>query len=185
MPPCKRAKAEPLPRSSQIPNTGRTFLLTCRRKRLIRRGKVYNLSILRTASGALRHGERRCTNVNFPALAAGGVLLLHLLFIIWVMLGAFVTLGRPLLRWLHLGSLVWGILVEILPWSCPLTPLENWLRTRAGMGSYQGGFLLHYLDALVYPDIPPSLLTLGGIAVCFFNFGIYAMRFRHRHISGW
>lgn len=123
--------------------------------------------------------------MNFPSLAAAGVLLLHLLFIVWVMLGAFVTRSRPLWRWLHLASLVWGILVEVLPWPCPLTPLENWLRNRAGMGSYQGGFLLHYLDALVYPDIPPGLLTVGGIAVCLFNFGIYAARFRHRQISGW
>jgi hypothetical protein len=123
--------------------------------------------------------------MNFPALAAGGVLFLHLLFIVWVVLGTLVTRSRPLLRWLHLGSLVWGILVEVLPWPCPLTPLENWLRNRAGTGSYQGGFLLHYLDALVYPDITPGLLTVGGIAVCLVNFGIYTARFRRRQISGW
>ncbi len=90
------------------------------------------------------------------------------------MFGALFTRARPLPRWLHLGSLVWGVLVEILPWPCPLTPAENWLRTRAGIGSYQGGFLLHYLDALVYPDVPPGLLTIGGVAVCLFNLGIYA-----------
>ena len=123
--------------------------------------------------------------MNFPSLAAGGVLLLHLLFIIWLMLGAFVTRGRPLLRCLHLGSLLWGILIEILPWSCPLTPLENWLRNQAGMGSYQGGFLLHYLDALVYPDIPPALLTLAGVAVFLLNLGVYAARFRRRGLTGW
>ena len=123
--------------------------------------------------------------MNFPALAAGGVLLLHLFFIVWVMLGTLVTRSRPLLRWLHLGSLVWGILVEVLPWPCPLTSLESWLSNRAGTGSYQGGFLLHYLDALVYPDIPPGLLTVGGIAVCLLNFGIYTARFRRRQISGW
>src|SRR5713101_3237692 len=75
------------------------------------------------------------------------------------------------------GIREWGVLVEILPWPCPLTPAENWLRTRAGLGPYQGGFLLHYLDALVYPDVPPGLLTVGGVAVCLFNLGIYAVRF--------
>src|SRR5713226_3165887 len=44
-----------------------------------------------------------------------------------------------------------------------------------------GRFSLHYLDALVYPDIPPTLLTVAGVAVCLFNFGIYAVRFRRRH----
>src|SRR5438477_4318948 len=48
---------------------------------------------------------------------------------------------------------------EILPWACPLTPRENWLRVHAGGTAYQGGFLLHYLAALVYPDVPPGPLT--------------------------
>src|SRR5205809_391089 len=89
------------------------------------------------------------TNDVYSALAAA-ILGLHLLFILWIVFGAAVTRCRPLLRWLHLGSLVWGILIEILPWTCPLTWAENWLETRAGIAPYQGGFLLHYLDALVY-----------------------------------
>ncbi len=93
---------------------------------------------------------------------------------------------RPVLRWLHLGCLVWGILIEILSWTCPLTWAENWLETRAGIAPYQGGFLLHYLDALVYPNIPPGLLTGLGVAVCVVNLAIYAMRFHgRRRLAGW
>jgi len=110
---------------------------------------------------------------------------LHLLFILWVVFGALFTRRRPLLRWVHLGSLAWAVLVEILPWPCPLTPAENWLRSHAGLAAYQGGFLLHYLDALVYPDVPPDLLTLAAVTVCVFNLGIYALRFRRRHVAGW
>ena|SRR5438477_13022092 len=86
---------------------------------------------------------------------------------------------------LHLGSLVWGILIEILPWTCPLTWAENWLETRAGIAPYQGGFMLHYLDALIYPNIPPGLLTGFGVAVCIVNLGIYARRFQRREVVGW
>ena len=119
------------------------------------------------------------------ALAAV-ILALHLLFILWVLFGVTVTSRRSVLRWLHLGCLVWGILIEILPWTCPLTWAENWLETRAGIAPYQGGFLLHYLDALVYPNIPPGLVTGLGVAVCVFNLGIYAMRFhRRRLLAGW
>jgi hypothetical protein len=118
-------------------------------------------------------------------MAATGVLALHLLFILWVMLGALVTRRRPFLRWAHIASLIYGILLEILDWSCPLTPMENWLRGHAGTPTYQGGFLLHYLDALVYPDAPPSLLTVCGVAVCLFNLGIYAVRFQRRRGAGW
>lgn len=123
--------------------------------------------------------------MNLYSIAAAGVLGLHLLFIVWVMFGALVTRRRPFLRWLHLGSLVWGTLVEILPCTCPLTPAENWLRIRAGVGSYRGGFLLHYLDVLVYPDVPPSLLVLCAVVVCLFNLGVYAVRFLRRRVAGW
>src|SRR5437870_9917017 len=95
------------------------------------------------------------------------------------------THRRPLLRWLHLASLVWAIAVEILPWACPLTAVENWLQVHAGGATYEGGFLFHYLDVLVYPDVPPGLLTACGVAVCLFNLGIYIARYRRRHVASW
>ena len=68
------------------------------------------------------------------------VLFLHALFIVWVVFGAFLTRSRPVLRWLHIVSLIWGILTEVLSWLCPLTVLENWLEGKAGVQPYQGGF---------------------------------------------
>jgi hypothetical protein len=114
--------------------------------------------------------------VSFYSVLASSVLVLHLVFILWVVLGAFFTNSRVVLRWLHVASLVWALLVEILPWSCPLTVLENWLEQRAGVQPYQGGFLLHYLDRIVYPDIDPAWLAAGGIAVCLCNSAWYARR---------
>jgi len=100
-------------------------------------------------------------------------LFLHALFIVWVVFGAFLARSRPLLRWLHIASLVWGILIELFPWPCPLTLLENWLEGKAGIQPYQGGFLLHYLDKLVYPDISATALTVAGVIVCGMNLGFY------------
>jgi|SRR5579864_1302001 len=93
----------------------------------------------------------------YTALAVG-VLFLHILFILWVVFGALFTRSRPWLRWFHIASLVWGIFTETLPWPCPLTIAENWLEGRAGVEPYQGGFSLHYLDALVYPNISGTVL---------------------------
>ncbi len=76
--------------------------------------------------------------------------------------GAVFTRSRPILRGLHIVSLIWGILTELLPWPCPLTMLENWLEQKAGVEPYQGGFLLRYMDKLVYPDI--SAIALGRSA---------------------
>src|SRR2546425_8561178 len=101
------------------------------------------------------------------------ILLLHALFILWVVFGALLTRSRPVLRWLHIASLVWGILTEMLPWPCPLTLLENWLEGQAAIEPYQGGFVLHYLDKLVYPDISPTVLTVVGVAVCAVNLAFY------------
>jgi uncharacterized protein DUF2784 len=99
-----------------------------------------------------------------------------MLFILWVVFGALLTLSRPVLRWLHIVSLVWGILTELLPWPCPLTVLENWLEAKAGVQPYQGGFLLNYLDKVVYPDISASALTVAGVLVCVLNLAVYGHR---------
>src|SRR5215475_14394605 len=111
---------------------------------------------------------------NIYSMLAVATLLLHGLFTLWVIFGALVTRSRPLLRWLHIASLVWGILTELLPWPCPLTLLENWFEASAGVEPYQGGFLLHYLDKLVYPDISATILTTAGVLVCALNLGLYA-----------
>lgn len=112
----------------------------------------------------------------YSALASS-TLAAHLLFILWVIFGAILARSRPVLRWLHVACLIWGILVELLPWECPLTLLENWLESRAGAVPYQGGFMLHYLDKLVYPDISVTLLTIAGVAVCALNLGLYGCAF--------
>jgi len=110
---------------------------------------------------------------NFHSALAVSVLFLHALFVLWVVFGALLTRSRPILRWLHIASLVWGILTELLPWPCPLTLLENWLEDKAGVQPEQGGFLLHYLDRLVYPDISPTVLTVVAVSVCALNLTLY------------
>src|SRR2546428_12850926 len=100
---------------------------------------------------------------NFCSALATAVLFLHGLFILWVIFGALLARGRPMLRWLHVASLIWGILTELLPWSCPLTVLENWLEGRAGIEPYQGGFMRHYLDRLCSRDFSATGLSGAGV----------------------
>ncbi len=113
---------------------------------------------------------------SFYSVLAVVALLVHALFILWVIFGAFLTRSRPLLRWLHIASLLWGIATELLPWPCPLTVLENWLETKAGVEPYQGGFLLHYLDKIVYPDISATTLTIAAVIVCALNLAFYGRK---------
>src|SRR6201982_2764581 len=116
------------------------------------------------------------TAPNLYSALAPAVLFLPALFIVWVVFGALFTRSRPILRWLHIVSLIWGILTELLPWPCPLTLLEHWLEQKAGVEPYQGGFLLHYMDKLVYPDISAAVLTVAGMLVCAFNLAVYGRR---------
>ena len=110
---------------------------------------------------------------NIYSALAIFVLFLHTLFIVWVIFGALLTRSHPILRWLHISSVVWGILTELLPWPCPLTVLESWLERSAGVEPEQGGFLLYYLDKLVYPDISPTTLTTAGVLICILNLAFY------------
>jgi uncharacterized protein DUF2784 len=116
--------------------------------------------------------------MQFYYVLACVVIAVHALFILWVIFGAVVTRRHPLLRWLHIASLLWGIWIEAGPWPCPLTEVEHWLQVRAEVNSYRGGFLLHYLDRIVYPNISPVWLTEAAVVVAIVNLGVYAQRYR-------
>lgn len=119
--------------------------------------------------------------MNVYQVLAEGVLAIHLLWIIWAIFGWLVTARRPVLRWLHILSLLYSILIETLPWPpCPLTMAEQRLESLAGIRPYREPFLVHYLVAAVYPDVSPRLLTVCALAVCLFNLGLYVFRWRER-----
>lgn len=84
-------------------------------------------------------------------LLADLVALLHLAFILFALLGGLLALRWRWAPWVHLPAMAWGALLEIRRWSCPLTPLEKWLRTAAGGAAYPGGFIEHHLTPLLYP----------------------------------
>ncbi len=80
---------------------------------------------------------------------AVSVLSLHAVYIAWVTFGAFFTRDRPRLATLHVATLVYGVIIEIFGFWCPLTAFKTWLEVRGGVSAYRGRFLLHYLDAVV------------------------------------
>jgi hypothetical protein len=112
---------------------------------------------------------------------ADAVLLLHLAFILFVVLGGWLVAIRPKLVWLHLPVVAWGASVEFFGLTCPLTPLENWLRDRGGESGYSGGFIDHYLMPLMYPAglTRGMQLVLGGMVVAI-NLAAYAVIWRRR-----
>ena len=81
-------------------------------------------------------------------LAADAVVLVHLAFIVFVVAGALLLLRDARWAWLHAPAALWGAYAELTATLCPLTPLENALRRRAGAAGYEGGFVEHYLIPL-------------------------------------
>jgi Protein of Unknown function (DUF2784) len=114
---------------------------------------------------------------ELDSAAVSLVLIAHLLWILWVIVGAFWTRNRPLLAWFHIASLVWGIVAELGPWACPLTLAEEFLEAKSGIDPDRGGFIARYVDAIVYPDLPEVLLVWFGVVVCTVNLAIYGRRY--------
>jgi hypothetical protein len=99
---------------------------------------------------------------------------LHLLFVVFVVIGGLLALRWRWVAWLHLPAAIWGALIEFAGWVCPLTPVEKALRARAGGAGYEGGFIEHYLIPVLYPGaLTRDLqLALGG-AVILINVLVY------------
>lgn len=116
--------------------------------------------------------------MNVDLWLAAGVLIVHLLFILWVIFGAIFTRGHRILAGLHVGCLIYAVVIEAGPWYCPLTKLEDYFRERAGAPVYREPFLVHYLEMLVYPNVPELLLVWCAAAVCGINLIVYARRLR-------
>jgi len=85
-------------------------------------------------------------------IAAHLVVVLHLGFVCFVVLGGFMVWRWQWILFLHIPAALWGALIEFQGWVCPLTPLEQQLRQEAGQAGYSGGFIEHYLLPVLYPS---------------------------------
>lgn len=110
------------------------------------------------------------------ALLADAVLVLHGAFIVFALFGALTLLWRTTMAWLHLPAVAWATWVAFSGAICPLTPLEQSLRRAAGQAGYEGGFIEHYLTALIYPEgLTRNLQLAFGAVVLALNLALYAM----------
>lgn len=111
-------------------------------------------------------------------------LVVHFAFVIFVVAGGLLVLRWPRLAWVHIPAAVWGALIEFAGWVCPLTPLENEFRRRAGEAAYGGGFVERYLLPVIYPGAMTRTVqvTLGVlvVAVNALIYGVVLWRRRKR-----
>lgn len=121
-----------------------------------------------------------------PGLAhflADLTVIVHLLFVLFVLFGGLVLLKWRRVVWLHLPAVIWGMFIEFSGWLCPLTPLENTLRERAGLEMYSGDFVMQYIMPVLYPqDLTRGLQILFGTIVLLVNVWVYWYVFRKRAV---
>ncbi|MGF6208137.1 DUF2784 domain-containing protein [Pseudomonas frederiksbergensis] len=112
-------------------------------------------------------------------IAADGLVLFHLLFILFVLFGGLLVLKwRPLIWW-HLPAAAWGVIVEVFHLTCPLTYWENLMREAAGQTAYGGGFIEHYVLPVIYPAGLTPAIQLGlGSVVLAVNLAVYVRLIR-------
>jgi hypothetical protein len=112
-------------------------------------------------------------------LVADSIVVVHLAFVAFVVAGGLLVLRWPRLAWLHVPAVVWGAYAELTATVCPLTPLENHFRHRAGTGGgggggYAGGFVEHYVMPVLYPaGLTPEHQVWLGVLVVGLNAIVY------------
>lgn len=109
-------------------------------------------------------------------ILADALVIVHLLFVAFVVAGGFLLMRWPKLAWLHLPAAAWGAYIEFTGGICPLTPLENRLRVLGGGSAYSGDFVERYLLPILYPaDLTLPIQQVLGGAVVAVNLLAYAL----------
>jgi hypothetical protein len=102
------------------------------------------------------------------------IVLSHIVFVVFAVLGGLLVIRWRRVIWAHIPAALWAVWIEYMGWICPLTPLENWLRTKSGETAYADSFIEHYLLPLLYPaNLTRNLQMVLGTFALVVNLGIY------------
>ena len=117
-------------------------------------------------------------------LLADLVVLVHVAFVVFAVLGGLLAARWRRLVWIHLPAVIWAVIVEVFGWVCPLTPLENWLRRRGGQAGYPSDFIAHYILPVLYPEeLTREVKICLGAFVLLINLSVYTWIFRCKKTS--
>jgi hypothetical protein len=118
-------------------------------------------------------------------LLADVVMTVHFAFILFVALGGILAWRWRRLLWVHIVTVLWGAGIVWIGWECPLTPLEEYLRTLGGEQGWDEGFVDRYIEGVIYPaEYTPHLRALAALAIAVGWFGLLFKRFTGRQGPG-
>ena len=109
-------------------------------------------------------------------LLANALVILHFGFVGFAVAGGLLCIKWRKVVWLHIPAVIWAIMIELTGEVCPLTPLENYFRLRAGASGYSTDFISHYLIPILYPEgLTRMVQYLLGLTVLLINMIIYGI----------
>lgn len=107
-------------------------------------------------------------------ILADSVVLIHFLWIIFLFLGAFWGVKNRVVKIFHLSGLIFAFTIQVFDWHCPLTHLEEWLRSRHDSAlTYAGSFIIHYAEKIVYLELSRTLIFFLTLLLCGLNVWFY------------
>lgn len=113
------------------------------------------------------------------SILADIVVVAHLAFVAFALVGGAWLLHHPHLRYIHIPAVLWAVAIEWFGFVCPLTPLENWLRYQDRSGGYEQSFVEHYLWPILYPQpLTADMQIVLGVIVFAVNIFWYGRYYR-------
>ena len=103
-------------------------------------------------------------------------ILFHFLWVLFLIFGVVFAIKRSKIAWFHLGGLLFSLFINMLGMYCPLTYLENYLRSTHGANwPYPGSFIAHYLERIIYLNLPERTIRMGEILFVCLNLVVYGV----------
>ena len=116
-------------------------------------------------------------------LLANFTLIIHLIFILFVIFGGLLFYTFSKIIYFHLPALSWGIYMELTNSICPLTYLENWFLYQGGLATYSDNFIKNYILMIVYPEgLTSDIQIILGFTLIAINILIYGLIFKFKKI---
>lgn len=117
-------------------------------------------------------------------LLADTALVVHALFVLFVLFGSWCVIRWPWMLWIHAPALMWGLFVETTGTVCPLTPLESRLRFMSGEAGYNEDFLSHWVSAMIYPEaLTRDVQLVLAALLLIFNVAMYALIWKRNLVT--
>lgn len=102
-------------------------------------------------------------------ILADGVVLIHFLWILFLVFGAFWGVRNRAARIFHISGLIFAVVIQLIDWYCPLTYLEAWLRSKQSLSpSSPSSFIIYYVEKMVYIELSRFTISVLTFFLCGF-----------------